>query len=147
MKIKQDEYTVPPLWLLEREGLTAAEFSEARTVLVNCRLSLCDDERNGHSGRIHSPPGRKPPAQLRINTVTEPAVGISRAPPSLALASATALQPAWVIFRKYRWVSSGARRSFGCLWRRTGEYPPARLLLPAGLARGTPPTDHPPDSR
>ena len=73
MKIKQDEYTVPPLWLLEREGLTAAEFSEARTVLVNCRLSLCDDERNGHSGRIHSPPGRKPPAQLRINNVTETA--------------------------------------------------------------------------
>src|ERR1017187_3734632 len=43
---------------------------------------------------IRSPPGRsKPPAHCRINTVTETAVGISRAPPSpasLAMASATA---------------------------------------------------------
>src|ERR1022692_2437088 len=36
------------------------------------------------------PPARKPPAQLRINKVTEPSVGISRAPPFLAMASATA---------------------------------------------------------
>jgi hypothetical protein len=43
--------------------------------------------------------------------------------------------------------SGPGARAFGCLWRRTGEYPPARLLLPAGLARGAPPTDHPPDSR
>ena len=39
---------------------------------------------------IHSSPGRKPPAQLRINTVTESAIGISPPPPLLAIASATA---------------------------------------------------------
>ena len=46
--------------------------------------------RSSCPGGDHSPPGRKPPAQLRINKVTEPAVGISRPPPLLAMASATA---------------------------------------------------------
>src|ERR1700735_2213010 len=46
--------------------------------------------RSSCPGGDHSPPGRKPPAQLRINKVTESAVGISRVPLFLPLASATA---------------------------------------------------------
>lgn len=40
------EYLKPPLWLLEQEGLSAAQFSEDGTVLLNCRL-------NAHNAQVN----------------------------------------------------------------------------------------------
>src|SRR5712692_7214208 len=57
-----------------------------------------------------------------INNVTETAVGISRAHhPWPVWPWPQLLQPAWVIFAKHRWVSSGARRSYGSGQHELGE--------------------------
>src|SRR5450432_173671 len=59
---------------------------------------------------IHSSPGRKPPAQLRINNVTETAGwNLARGTPSFW--PRPQLQTAWVTFGKQRRVNSAARRS------------------------------------
>src|ERR1019366_3046798 len=58
---------------------------------------------------IHSSPGRKPPAQLRINNVTETAGwNLARGTPSFW--PRPQLQTAWVTFGKQRRVNSAARR-------------------------------------
>jgi hypothetical protein len=58
---------------------------------------------------IHSSPGRKPPAQLRINNVTETAGwNLARGTPSFW--PRPQVQTAWVTFGKQRRVNSGARR-------------------------------------
>ena len=59
---------------------------------------------------IHSSPGRKPPAQLRINNVTETAGwNLARGTPSFW--PRPQLLTAWVTFGKQRRVNSAARRS------------------------------------
>src|ERR1039457_5182964 len=59
---------------------------------------------------IPSSPGRKPPAQLRINNVTETAGwNLARGTPSFW--PRPQLQTAWVTFGKQRRVNSAARRS------------------------------------
>src|ERR1700691_420261 len=73
--------------------------------------------------RLGARPGRKPPAQLRIDNVTEPASGISRAQHPRRWPQ---LPPAWVIFGKCTWVILGARRS----------RPAARPLTTADVCRG-----------
>ena len=58
---------------------------------------------------IHSSPGRKPPAQLRINNVTETAGwNLARGTPSFW--PRPQVQTAWVTFGKQRRVNSAARR-------------------------------------
>src|ERR1035441_9629184 len=59
---------------------------------------------------IHSSPGRKPPAQLRINNVTETAGwNLARGTPSFW--PRPQVQTAWVTFGKQRRGKSAARRS------------------------------------
>src|SRR5450759_4739286 len=59
---------------------------------------------------IHSSPGRKPPAQLRINNVTETAGwNLARGTPSFW--PRPQLQTAWATFGEQRRVNSAARRS------------------------------------
>src|ERR1035437_8477479 len=58
---------------------------------------------------IHSSPGRKPPAQLRINNVTETAGwNLARGIPSFW--PRPQLQTAWATFGEQRRVNSAARR-------------------------------------
>ena len=76
---------------------------------------------------IHSSPGRKPPAQLRINNVTETAGwNLARGTPSFW--PRPQLQTAWVTFGKQRRVNSAARR-------RCRNRTPATLPLGAATVR------------
>ena len=69
---------------------------------------------------IHSSPGRKPPAQLRINNVTETAGwNLARGTPSFW--PRPQVQTAWVTFGKQRRVNSAARRSADLRQRGEGQ--------------------------
>ena len=76
---------------------------------------------------IHSSPGRKPPAQLRINNVTETAGwNLARGTPSFW--PRPQLQTAWATFGEQRRVNSAARRSGGRGYQNGG--PPFANLSP-----------------